>query len=30
MLDNSTTGHCSPCLGNIISGTGSVREDDAH
>ena len=25
-----TTGHCSPCRGIIISGTGSVQEDDAH
>ena len=25
-----TTGHCSPCRGNIIVGTGSVREDGAH
>ena len=25
-----TTGHCSPCRGKIISGTGSVREDGAH
>ena len=30
MYDNSTIGHCSPCRENIISGTGSVREDDAH
>ena len=30
MLDNSTTGHCSPCRGIIILGTESVQEDDAH
>ena len=30
MKGNSTTGHCLPCRGKIISGIGSVREDDAH
>ena len=25
-----TTGLCSPCRGIIISGTGSVQDDDAH
>ena len=25
-----TTGLCSPCRGIIISGTGSVQEEDAH
>ena len=30
MYDNSTIGHYSPCLGNIISGTGTVWEDGAH
>ena len=30
MYDNSTTGHYSPCRGNVISGTGTVWENDAH
>ena len=30
MWDNSTTRHCSPCRGIIVSGIGSVQEDDAH
>ena len=29
MYEIFTTGHCSHCRGNIISGTGTVREDGA-
>ena len=25
-----TIGHCSPCRGKIILGTGGIREDGAH
>ena len=30
MLDNSTTGHCSPCRGKIISGTEGSPGDGTH
>ena len=30
MYENITTGHCSPCRGITVSGTGSVQEDDSH
>ena len=30
MYEIFTTGLCSPCQGNTISGTGSVQEDGAH